>query len=115
MLYNFERPHQALEHDLAASRYRPSPRSMQDNLPEIIYDEGEIVRRVSTTKAYVSFKGQMWKIPKAFCGEHVAIRPLDRDGRYGVFFAAHRIATIDLTNKNSVSDLSEQVSVMSPG
>ena len=75
----------------------------------------EIVRTVSTTKDYVSFKGRLWKVPQAFRGERVAIRPLDTDGRYGVFFAAHQIATIDLTKPKSVSHVSEQVSVMSPG
>ncbi|RVJ54633.1 IS481 family transposase, partial [Sinorhizobium meliloti] len=49
------------------------------------------------------------------CGERLAIRPLDRDGHYGAFFGAHHIATINLTNKKSVSDVSEQVSAMSPG
>ncbi|RVK57882.1 IS481 family transposase, partial [Sinorhizobium meliloti] len=80
-----------------------------------VYDEGEIVRKVSATKAYVSFKGRLWKVPKAFCRERLAIRPLDRDGHYGAFFGAHHIATINLTNKQSVSDVSEQVSAMSPG
>jgi hypothetical protein len=36
-------------------------------------------------------------------------------GRYGIFFAAHQIASIDLTNPKSVGDVSEQVSVMSSG
>ncbi len=71
--------------------------------------------RLPATKAYVSFKGRLWKVPKAFCGERLAIRPLDRDGHYGAFFGAHHIATINLTNKQSVSDVSEQVSAMSPG
>jgi hypothetical protein len=47
--------------------------------------------------------------------ESVAIRPLSADGTYGVFFAAHQIATIDLTTNQGVGDVSEQVSVMSPG
>lgn len=114
-LYNFERPHAALDLDVPARRYRPSSRPMPEHLPEVIYDEGEVVRTVPSTKAYVSFKGRKWKVPKAFCGERIAIRPLDTDGRYGIFFAALRIAAIDLTTKQSVSDLSEQVSAISPG
>ena len=39
-------------------------------------DEQEIVRAVSTTKAYVSFKGRLWKVPQPFRGERLAIRPL---------------------------------------
>jgi len=114
-VYNCERPHEALGQDVPASRYRPSPRAMPARLPVPEYDTHETVRTVSTTKAYVSFRGRPWKVPKAFRGERVAIRPLDRDGRYGIFFAAHQIAVIDLTKPETVGDLSEQVSAMSPG
>jgi transposase InsO family protein len=114
-VYNFERPHEALGQDVPASRYRPSPRALPERLPEVAYDAHEIVRTVSSTKAYVSFRGRPWKVPQAFRGERVAIRPLDRDGRWGIFFAAHRIAVIDLTGSKTVGDVSEQASAMSPG
>ena len=115
MVYNFERPHQALDQAVPASRYRPSLRSMPDRLPQIEYDEHELVRSVPASKDYVSFKGHLWKVPQAFRGERVAIRPLTTDGRYGIFFGAHQIANIDLTSKECVGDVSEQVSAMSPG
>jgi len=114
-IYNLERPHEALGQEVPASRYRPSSRSMPDRLPEVDYDEGEILRTVPTTKDYVSFKGRPWKVPRAFRGERVAIRPLATDGRYGIFFGAHRIASIDLTTRKGVSDVSEHLSAMSPG
>jgi transposase InsO family protein len=114
-VYNFERPHQALGQDVPASRYRPSPRPMPERLGEVGYDAGEIVRTVGVTKDYISFKGRLWKVPRAFRGERVAIRPLSADGRYGVYFGAHQIAAIDLTNPKSVGDVSKQVSAMSPG
>jgi len=113
-VYNLDRPHEALDQDVPANRYRPSQRAMPDRLPKVEYDPHEIVRAVSTTKAYVSFKGRLWKVPQAFRGERLAIRPLSTDGRYGVFFAAYQIATIDLTNNQPVSHVSEQVSAMSP-
>jgi transposase InsO family protein len=99
-VYNFERPHQALDQQVPASRYQPSPRAMPDRLPEIIYDEGEIVRTVPTN-AYLRFKGRRWKVPQAFCGERVAVRPLSADGNFGVFFASHQIAAIDLRSQPS--------------
>ncbi len=114
VIYNLDRPHEALGQEVPASRYRPSERAMPDRLPQVDYDDHEIVRTVSTTKAYVSFKGRLWKVPQAFRGERLAIRPLTTDGRYGVFFAAHQIATIDLTNKQTVSHVSEHVFAMSP-
>jgi transposase InsO family protein len=113
--YNLERPHEALGQEVPASRYRPSLRSMPERIPQAEYDEHEIVRTVPQTKDYISFKGRHWKVPQAFRGERVAVRPLTTDGQYGIFFAAHQIATIDLTNKESVGHVSEQVSVMSPG
>jgi transposase InsO family protein len=113
-VYNFERPHEALGQQVPASRYRPSNRSMPERLPTVQYDSHEIVRSVSTTKAYVSFKGRSWKVPQAFCGERLAIRLTSSDGKYGVFFAAHQVATIDLTSGKSVGHVPEQVSVMSP-
>jgi transposase InsO family protein len=115
VVYNFERPHEALGQQTPVSRFRPSSRAMPDRLPKVEYGEHEIVRTVSSTKGYIRFKGRSWRVPDAFQGEHVAIRPISTDGQYGVFFAAHQIATIDLTNKESVGDVSEQVSVMSPG
>ena len=98
-----------------AERYRPSPRAMPDILPEPLYDEGEITRRVPLSKDYITFKGRLWKVPSAFRGETLAIRPLDRDATHGIFFAANHIATIDLTKPKSVGHLSEQPSAMSPG
>jgi len=113
-VYNLERPHEALGMEVPASRYRPSSRAMPDRLPKVEYDSGEIVRTVSSTRHYIAFKGRMWKVPQAFAGERLAIRPLNRDGHCGIFFASWQVASIDLTTGQSVSDVSEQVSAMSP-
>jgi transposase InsO family protein len=111
-VYNLERPHEALGQRVPASRYRPSARAMPDRLPQIEYDENEILRTVPTSKDYIRFKGRFWKVPQAFRGERVAIRPLSIDGKYGVFFGAHQIANIDLTTEECVGDVPEQVSAM---
>jgi transposase InsO family protein len=99
LTYNFERPHQALNFDVPANRYRPSLRSMPNRLPVVEYDEHEMVRSVPLTKDYISFRGRRWIVPRAFRGERVAIRPLTVDGHYGVFFGAHQIVNIGLTNE----------------
>jgi len=113
-VYNLERPHEALGMDVPASRYRPSSRAMPNRLPTVEYDSGEVVRTVSSTRYYISFKGRTWIVPRAFARERLAIRPLNRDGHYGIFFASWQVASIDLTAGQSVSDVSEQVSAMSP-
>jgi transposase InsO family protein len=114
MIYNLERPHEALGQEVPASRYRPSSRAMPARVPAVEYPAGEVVRTVGATKSYVSFRGQLWKVPEAFRGERVAIRPRSVDGRFGIFFGARQIAVIDLTPSQCVSDVSEQVSAMSP-
>jgi putative transposase len=113
-IYNLQRPHAALDQEVPASRYRPSARSLPARLPQVEYDAGEIVRTVPTSKAYISFKGRLWKVPQAFCGERLALRPLTTDGQYGICFGAHQIATLNLTSNESVGHVSEQVSAMSP-
>jgi len=113
-VYNLERPHQGLDMGVPADRFRPSSRAMPARLPEVQYDSGEIVRTVSSTRSYISFKGRMWRVPQAFTGERLAIRPLGYDGHYGIFFASWQVAVIDLTNGQPVSDVSEQASAMSP-
>jgi transposase InsO family protein len=113
-IYNLERPHESLGMGIPADRYRPSSRAMPERVPKVQYDAGEIVRTVSSTRSYIAFKGQMWKVPQAFCGEQLAVRSLDRDGRYGIFFASWQVASIDLTKGQTVSDVSEQASAMSP-
>lgn len=95
-IYNTERPHQAIDYDVPASRYRPSERSMPTKLPEVEYEEGTIVRRASKLKADFRFANRRFSAPEAFRGELLAIRPTTTDGTFGVFFGAHQIACIDL-------------------
>jgi transposase InsO family protein len=97
-VYNTERPHQSLDYDVPSDRYRPSPRSLPSKLREPEYEEGTIVRRASAQKANFRFGKRRWHAPEAFRGELLAIRPLDTDGQFGVFFGAHQIACIDLKN-----------------
>jgi transposase InsO family protein len=97
-LYNRERPHQALDFATPAERYRPSNRSFPNILPTPQYAPGEIVRRVGSTKAYVSFRNRRWKVPEAFRGEALAIRPRLPDGCFAVCFGAHEIASLDLNS-----------------
>ena len=97
-VYNMDRPHEALDMQVPASRYQPSPRAMPDTLPEVEYDSDEITRKVDRTNAHISVNGRKWKLPKAFRGETVALRPRQPDGLLAVCFGANQIATIDLND-----------------
>jgi transposase InsO family protein len=96
-VYNHQRPHQGLGFAYPASRYRPSARPYPETIPKPEYDAQDRVRRVGTTKTYISFKGRLHKLPQAFAGETVAVRPNGPDGHYSVCYGAHEIAKIDLT------------------
>jgi transposase InsO family protein len=95
-VYNHERPHDGIDLKRPAERYRLSPRSMPDKLPQPAYQDGEIIRKLSINKATISFKGKDWTVSRAFQGELLAIRPQDIDGTFGIYFGANLIKTIDL-------------------
>jgi transposase InsO family protein len=97
-VYNNERPHQSLGQNVPASRYRPSLRSLPSKLCEPEYEEGAILRRAGSAKASFRFGKRRWKVPDAFRGELLAIRPLNTDGKFGVFFGAHQIACLNMQN-----------------
>jgi transposase InsO family protein len=96
-VYNGERPHEALDLAVPASRYRVSPRDYPETLPAIEYDPADYVRRVQQG-GWISFKGHDIHLPKAFAGHSVVIRPTITDGLWEVSFIAERIAQIDLRN-----------------
>lgn len=100
-VYNLERPHQALDLAVPASRYRPSPRSFPEILPRIQYGSSDQVRRVQEG-GWISFRGRAFRLPKAFRGHPVVLRPTVTDGIWDVVFAVERIAQINLDRKSVV-------------
>lgn len=96
-IYNLERPHEALEMAVPATRYQPSSRTFTDLLPAIEYGPDDIVRKVQA-KGEFSFRNHLFKIGKAFAGLPIALRPTLTDGSYDVFLSWKRIAQINLNN-----------------
>ena len=94
-LYNHERPHEALDMDVPASRYRPSPRSMPDRLPSLEYGPGVVTRTVKGT-GQVQFQNRYLRISDAFAGDRVGFRPTRTDGIYEVLYGSFRIGRADL-------------------
>jgi transposase InsO family protein len=98
LVYNLERPHEALDLAVPASRYRVSPRSFPETLPPIVYGPGDQVRKVQA-EGWISFRGQDFHLGRAFRAELVALRPTRNDGVWEVVFCSQRITKIDLKNK----------------
>ena len=94
-IYNFERPHEALNLDTPSSRYRPSTRSFPETLSEIVYWPGDILRKVDSD-GFISFKNRPWRVGKPFRRQPVALRQTQTDGYLHVFFCEQKIGTIDL-------------------
>lgn len=92
-MYNHVRPHQALHMCVPGERYEPSSRSFPETLPPILYDTGDIVRKVDVC-GRISFRNRKFRVGKAFHQQPVALRPTDTDGIFQVFFCHKPVAQI---------------------
>jgi len=54
-------------------------------LPPVEYDCGVEVRR-GDEQGWISYRGQLWRIGRAFAGQPLGARPTGRDGVYEVLF-----------------------------
>jgi transposase InsO family protein len=96
-IYNFERPHQALDLDVPSKRYQMSHRSYPEKLPKIEYGPDDDVRKVQHG-GIVHFRGKEFKVSKVLRGEQVAIRPTTDDGIYVVVYVRQKLKQIDFRN-----------------
>lgn len=94
-MYNFERPHEALDLEVPASRYRPSDRPMPDRLPPLEYGPGVLTRAVSRS-GQVQLDGRVLKVSEAFHGHRIGLRPLRTDGVYEILYGAFPVGEADL-------------------
>jgi transposase InsO family protein len=95
LVYNTQRPHQGLDYAVPAQRYQPSPRRWTGRFIEPEFGPDDLVRRVQNN-GWLSFKGHDVKVPKAFTGQSVALRPTAADGVWDVIFIAQRISQVNL-------------------
>ena len=95
VIYNTERPHDALAMAVPASRYQPSHRRYPEQLPAIEYGPADIVRKVRHY-GHIKYEGREFHVGSAFYGLHVALRPTTTDGLLDVFFCNHKIGKLDL-------------------
>jgi transposase InsO family protein len=94
-IYNLERPHESLQMQVPAQRYRPSVRAFPEHLPAIEYGSGDQVRKVQD-HGQLFFKGRQFRISKALRGYPVALRPTTESSQWQVFFCTQWVSTIDL-------------------
>ncbi len=92
--YNLRRPHEALSLETPVRRYWVSPRSFPEVLPAATYGPCDEVRKVQG-KGEVHFRGGVYAVGRAFCGQRVGLRPTDTDGVWDVYFHDQQIARVD--------------------
>ena len=95
-IYNHQRPHDALELQTPATRYRLSPRALPASLPAIDYPSEDTVVIVKHN-GEVRFKGHKLRLSSALLKLPVAFRadPAS-DGCFDAFFCHHRLMHVDL-------------------
>jgi transposase InsO family protein len=98
-VYNYIRPHEALQLLTPSTRYLPSPRPFPATLPPVTYDADEIIRKVDIV-GKIYFHGRTFRISSAFRHQPVALRPTDPDGTFNVFFCTQKVAQISLLVDN---------------
>jgi transposase InsO family protein len=96
VIYNTERPHEALHMEVPATKYRLSQRLFPEKLGHIEYGPDDHVRKVQDG-GKVHFKNKEYQVSRAFKGQPVAIRPTHVDGEFDICFLKHVIGHIDLT------------------
>ena len=94
-VYNFERPHEALQMQPPASRYQLSPRPFPETLPPVDYPLGDFVRLVDDS-GKISFHNHSWRVGKAFRHFPVGVHPTPTDGLFEVYFCRSKVAILDL-------------------
>lgn len=98
-LYNCERPHEALQMQVPISRYLPSLRPFPEVLPPILYEPGDIIRKVDRY-GRISYHNRTFRVGKAFRYNPVALRPTECDGKWDVFFCTQKVAQLSLREDN---------------
>jgi hypothetical protein len=90
LVYNTQRPYQALDYAVPAQRYQINPRPWTGRLIEPEYGPDDLERRVQQN-GWFSFKGHALKVSKAFASLRIALRPTADDGVWDVIFISQRI------------------------
>ena len=94
-IYNYERPHEALNMQVPIDRYCESKREYPEVLPQIEYSPDDVVLLVKNG-GRIYYNGKNFRVGKAFISEYVAIRPTQNDEIKKVYFCNQIIKKIDL-------------------
>ena len=95
-VYNTQRPHDALDLAVPASRYRASERRYPETLPPIEYAPDVLVRRAST-KGVIKFESRAIRAGQAFASQPLGVRATPTSNVYEVLYAHQVVGQFDLS------------------
>ena len=98
-IYNSIRPHESLDMDVPASRYKKSERVYPEKLLPVEYSNDYQVRRVGKN-GIIDFLGNQYRISSAFAREPLGLKESLVQGLWEVFFCDQEIGKIDLRKKD---------------
>lgn len=94
-IYNEKRPHDALNLEVPASRYRVSQRQYQEKITPYEYSPGDITRKIHSA-GELKYKGNIYFIGASLYGKTVALRDSEEDGVMHIFYRHQKIGQLDL-------------------
>lgn len=95
--YNTERPHHALDNQVPADRYQPSPRDFPEVLPPIVYPDDARVVTVKPGGQIELHRNQFVFVTQALARQPIALRPTIHDGVWQVQYCHHVLGLLDET------------------
>lgn len=98
-VYNYIRPHEALQLHTPADHFIPSPRPFPETLPPVTYEAEDEIRKADIS-GKIYFHGRKFHISAAFRRQYLALRPAALDGDFDVFYCKQKVAQISLRCNN---------------
>lgn len=96
-IYNYERPHQAINMQVPADRYKPSQKPMPSALTPIEYNDDALVRKVRGN-GRISYKGMEYHVGEAFAGHEVELKLNPLGEKFDIYFDQFKIYSYYLKN-----------------
>lgn len=96
-IYNNLRPHEGLGLKCPKDRYKPSPRSYPEKLPDIEYPAGEKIEKVGSAGT-IYFRQNHYFVGCHLSQEMVALREVD-DDIFDVYFCKTKVQRLNLKKK----------------
>ena len=93
-VYNHDRPHEALDDNVPASRFSVSDRPFRSDLPKYEYSSRFLTRRANRGSE-IHFHGHDYRISEVFIDQQVGLLPTNRDGVWDIYFCRFHVGQLN--------------------